>query len=90
MKRLLRQFLALPRFAGLGLVWIYQHTLSPDHGPLSVLFPYGVCPQHPTCSEYAKERLRRDGLIRGGVAAVRRILSCHPWKTPDPKRLLEL
>ena len=33
----------------------------------------------PTCSEYAILVIRDYGLIRGGVKAVKRLLSCHPW-----------
>lgn len=90
MPTFLRHLLALPRLAGLGLVWLYQHTLSPDHGPLKVLFPHGYCPQHPTCSEFAKQRITQDGLVIGGAAAFIRALTCHPWRKPDAARLEEL
>jgi putative membrane protein insertion efficiency factor len=90
MPTFLRHLLALPSRLAIGLIWIYQKTLSPDHGLMSVFFPYGACPQHPTCSEYAIQRLRNDGLMRGGAAAVRRVLSCHPWRKPDPERLMRL
>ncbi len=90
MTTFLRHLLALPSRAGLGLVWLYQRTLSPDHGPLKVLFPHGYCPQHPTCSEYAKQRINRDGLVMGGAAAAARVLSCHPWRKPDAARLEQL
>jgi putative component of membrane protein insertase Oxa1/YidC/SpoIIIJ protein YidD len=32
----------------------YQYTLSPDHGPLKALNPYGYCRHEPTCSEYVR------------------------------------
>lgn len=61
------------------LITFYQRTLSPDHGPLRVLFPYGVCRYKPTCSEYAKEAIARHGLLRGGILAIHRMTRCHPW-----------
>lgn len=86
----LRHLLALPSRAALGLIWVYQRTLSPDHGLMAVFFPYGVCPQHPTCSAYAMIHIRTDGLLRGGWRSLIRILGCHPWRKPDPERLAQL
>lgn len=55
----------------------YQATLSPDHGPLARLFPYGVCRFRPTCSEYASQALELHGW-RGVFLALKRIARCHP------------
>jgi len=38
-----------------------------------------ACRFSPSCSEYAKEAIRRHGIIRGSVLGVGRILKCHPW-----------
>ncbi|MBI4100021.1 membrane protein insertion efficiency factor YidD [Candidatus Microgenomates bacterium] len=43
---------------------------------LWALFP-SKCRYHPTCSEYAYRQVQKNGILRGGIAAVRRILSCH-------------
>jgi uncharacterized protein len=64
----------------IGLVTLYQHTLSPDHGPLKGLYPYGYCRHEPTCSEYAKKVLLERGAIIGTLLSAKRVLSCHPWK----------
>lgn len=58
---------------------IYQKTLSPDHGPAKVLFPYGCCRFDPTCSVYGYEAIEKYGVFIGGKMAVWRILRCNPW-----------
>jgi len=55
----------------IGLIRVYQWTLSPLLGPR--------CRYTPTCSAYAAAALRRFGPWRGGWLAARRILRCHPW-----------
>jgi len=37
------------------------------------------CRYQPTCSHYSIEALQEHGLFVGGILALRRILSCHPW-----------
>lgn len=63
---------------GLLLTWLlvvpivfYQRCISPFTPP--------SCRFTPTCSEYAKEALRKHGPLKGLYLAVRRILRCHPW-----------
>ncbi len=53
------------------LVRIYQYLISP-------LFP-ATCRYTPTCSHYTIEALKKHGLFRGGLLAIKRIFSCHPW-----------
>jgi putative membrane protein insertion efficiency factor len=67
--------LALPLVA---LVYVYQQTLSPDHGLVRALYPNGYCKFHPTCSTYALDALREDGLVAVG-ASFWRLVRCHPW-----------
>ncbi|MEN2992435.1 MAG: membrane protein insertion efficiency factor YidD [Bacteroidia bacterium] len=55
----------------IGLIWMYQRFLSPLLPP--------SCRYVPTCSEYAKEALRRYGLWKGLWLALRRFSRCHPW-----------
>jgi uncharacterized protein len=63
--------------AGLnGLIWIYQHTLSPA---LAVAAPSCGCRFAPTCSHYAQDALREHGVLVGLALAVRRLAKCGPW-----------
>ena len=57
----------------------YQRTLSPDHGILHFMFPFGVCRYTPTCSEYAKEAIHIHGSSGGITLAAKRVLRCHPF-----------
>ncbi len=53
------------------LVRFYQIVISPLKPP--------TCRFTPTCSSYALEALKRHGLFKGGMLAIRRIMRCHPW-----------
>jgi putative membrane protein insertion efficiency factor len=51
----------------------YRHLLSP------VATHAGIrCRFVPTCSRYAEVAIRRDGVLRGGWKAVKRIARCNP------------
>ena len=52
------------------LIKFYQMYISPRHP--------GCCRFIPTCSEYAKEAIKKYGVIKGGKLAIKRILKCHP------------
>ena len=49
----------------------YQKFISPLTPP--------TCRFTPTCSEYAKQALKKHGPIKGLTLAVWRILRCNPW-----------
>ena len=53
------------------LVRLYQLTL----GRLII----SRCRFHPSCSEYAIEALRANGLLRGSAQALWRLARCGPW-----------
>ena len=54
-----------------GVVRGYQLLLRP-------LLP-AACRFEPSCSEYARQALRRRGAIRGGWLTLRRLARCHPF-----------
>lgn len=96
MRNVLRQFdrlmashiWHLPRNAIALLITGYQHTLSPDHGPLRPLFRYGYCRHHPTCSQYAKDTILRRGVLIGVPLAAWRVLKCNPFTPVSDERIL--
>jgi putative membrane protein insertion efficiency factor len=68
--------LRLPARVLLGLVWVYQHALSPAIP--AVFGPACACRFHPTCSHYAAEAVRTHGALRGVWLSARRLLRCTP------------
>lgn len=60
------------------LIRFYQRTVSPDHGIFSSYFPYGYCRFFPSCSEYAREAIKRYGAIKGLLLGIKRIIRCNP------------
>lgn len=66
-----RLLLGLPAALLIGLVRIYQWTLSP-------MFR-GACRFEPSCSQYFIEAVRKYGAIRGAWRGTLRICRCHPW-----------
>ncbi len=64
------------------LIRFYQRAISPQLG--------AACRYQPTCSQYAYDAIDRDGAIRGGWLALRRIGRCHPGRAggydPVPDR----
>lgn len=59
------------KYLFMGLIRLYQLTVSPLLGP--------VCRFYPSCSHYGYEAFRRHGTVRGLWLTVRRLLRCHPW-----------
>ena len=62
------------RFPGLlliGLVRVYQWTLSPIFGR--------QCRFQPTCSHYFIGAVEKYGAIRGSLKGLWRICRCHPF-----------
>lgn len=64
----IKKILAIPF---IWLVRFYQAAISP-YTPAS-------CRYSPTCSSYTIEALQKHGIARGGMLALKRIFSCHPW-----------
>lgn len=51
------------------LIDFYQQFISPLKKPSCVFYP--------TCSEYAKEAIKKHGVKKGFYLSIRRILGCH-------------
>ena len=63
-------------------IHFYQRTLSPLVGRGGAM-----CRFTPTCSSYAEAVIARDGIVRGGWRAVKRIARCGPWTPAGTKDL---
>jgi len=70
-QRLVALAVRLPGRALIGMVRLYQVTLSPLIGR--------QCRFHPTCSNYFIQAVEKYGAIRGAWRGVLRICRCHPW-----------
>lgn len=68
--------LRIPASALVGLIRVYQHTLSPAL-PILTLGRCG-CRFAPTCSHYAVDAIRTHGASRGLYLAAVRLLKCTP------------
>ncbi|MEW5870018.1 MAG: membrane protein insertion efficiency factor YidD [Chloroflexota bacterium] len=62
----------LPRFALLGLIRLYQATISRT-------LPADTCRYYPTCSHYGYQAIYRYGVLKGGLMATWRVLRCNPF-----------
>lgn len=69
----------IPRNFLVFIISVYQKTLSPDHGPLKKLYPFGYCRFSPTCSDYGKEVIKKRGVVVGGAKTLYRIARCNPF-----------
>jgi putative membrane protein insertion efficiency factor len=58
------------KYLMLGLIRLYQKTLSP-------YWP-AACRYAPSCSHYAHDAVLRFGLWRGGWLSLRRLARCQP------------
>ena len=45
---------------------------------ISPLFP-DVCRYYPSCSSYALEALKKYGVLKGGMLALKRVFKCSPF-----------
>lgn len=54
----------------IGLIKLYQYTISPFFG--------NHCRFTPSCSMYTIEALKKFGLVKGSWLSIKRILKCHP------------
>lgn len=87
---LITRLVRLPATALLGIVWLYQKTVSPV---LPAIFgPTCGCRFAPSCSHYAAEAVRTHGALHGSWLALRRLMRCQPLHpggfdpVPSPRR----
>ncbi len=71
MKRIALEIWHLPRSLLVGLVRIYQWTLSPLIGR--------HCRFEPSCSAYFILAVQKYGALKGTLLGVARIARCHPF-----------
>lgn len=62
----------LPRLFLLGLIRLYQKTLSRT-------LPANTCRFYPSCSHYGYQAIYKYGAIKGGLMAGWRVLRCNPF-----------
>lgn len=61
-----------PRLALLGLIRLYQATLSKA-------MPPNTCRFYPSCSHYGYQAIYKYGAFKGGWIAFWRVLRCNPF-----------
>ena len=71
MRNVFELVLRLPSLLLVGMVRLYQWTLSPLLGR--------YCRFEPTCSQYFIESVQKYGAIRGALRGIWRIIRCNPW-----------
>lgn len=68
------------RAIALGGIHGYQRVLSPLAARAGLR-----CRFTPTCSRYAETVIERDGVLRGGWKATKRVARCGPWTAPGTR-----
>ena len=58
----------------------YQAAVAPVAAKIGLR-----CRFTPTCSRYAEVVIARDGIVRGGAKALRRIVRCGPWTAQETR-----
>ena len=71
MRWLYRGFKNLLSKLMIGLIKLYQVTLSPYIGR--------ACRYTPTCSNYGIEAIQKHGPFKGFWLTLKRVLSCNQW-----------
>ena len=61
-------------------IHVYQRVLAPSADRIGMR-----CRFTPSCSHYAEVVIRRDGVARGGWAALKRIARCNPLTPPGTR-----
>lgn len=56
---------------------LYQKTVSPDHGIFKDQMFFWKCAQYPSCSQYTKEAVLKEGVTKGLIKGAHRVLTCR-------------
>jgi len=64
----------------LSSIHFYQRALSPAAARIGLR-----CRFTPTCSRYAEIVIARDGVLRGGWVALKRVARCNPLTPPGTR-----
>lgn len=59
------------KYLFMGLIRIYQKTISPLLGE--------VCRYYPSCSHYGYEAMSVHGAAKGTILTAWRVVRCNPW-----------
>ncbi len=73
----------LMQFLLIKLISFYQKTISPDHGFMSYLYPYGYCRFYPSCSEHCRRMIIKHGALKGVAMGLWRVVRCNPFTKND-------
>ena len=71
MRKLLKKTGALVQTALIFLIQIYRVGISPHFG--------SCCRFYPSCSVYAQQSIRMNGVIQGTFLTLLRLLKCQPY-----------
>ena len=62
----------LVKYTLIRIIKIYKIIISPYLG--------NNCRYLPTCSDFFIDSLNENGVFKGSIKGIKRILSCHPFK----------
>ena len=66
--------MSIPRILLLGLIRLYQVTLSRG-------LPPNTCRFYPSCSHYGYQAVYKYGVFKGSLMAAWRVLRCNPFNS---------
>lgn len=74
----------IPNYITLGVLWLYQKTLSPNTGVARFIpgYPAPSCVFYPTCSVYAQACFKTHPFIKAVRLTLYRLSRCHPGTPP--------
>ena len=73
----MKHVLQIPKRIGMGMIRVYQKTLSTDHSFWAQQEKVRVCIHYPSCSQYTYEAIDKHGLVKGSIMGGARIMRCN-------------